>query len=175
MNFPGYFATVTGDIYSAMSYNGTIGNNIKKLKSNLKKSGYLYITLCKDKQHYTKDVHRLIAETFIPNPENKPCVNHKNGIKTDNRVENLEWVTQSENVLHAFRVLHRKPVKSMLGRSGAKSPTSKIVLQIKNGKIIAEFYGTMEAERKTGVNFRHISHCCLGQRKSAGGYQWRYK
>lgn len=67
------------------------------------KTGYYYISICIDGLIGTRLVHRLIAETWIPNPENKPHVNHKKGIKTDNRVSELEWVTISENRLHSFK------------------------------------------------------------------------
>lgn len=73
-----------------------------KIKSMSKNNGYWRVTLYSGlvKKHMT--VHRLVAQAFIPNPDNKPCINHISGIKTDNRVENLEWVTYKENSEHAI-------------------------------------------------------------------------
>lgn len=70
---------------------------------------YSHVLLSVNGKHTTIRVHRLVAEAFLPRVEGKPHINHKNGNKNDNRVENLEWVTQAENNLHAFRVLHRTP------------------------------------------------------------------
>lgn len=71
--------------------------------------GYLFVSLSKDGKRYLKKVHRLVAQAFIPNPFRKPQINHKNGDKTNNGIDNLEWVTNAENMLHAYRVLGRKP------------------------------------------------------------------
>lgn len=79
--------------------------------------GYLKVCLCKNNVKHTKPVHRLVAESFIPNAENKPEVNHKNGVRTDNRATNLEWVTRSENELHAYRTLGKTPSAPWRGKA----------------------------------------------------------
>ena len=75
----------------------------KLIKLQLDKDGYLVVQLWKNSKAKKFKMHRLVAMAFIPNPENKPQVNHINGIKYDNSIENLEWVTQSENMLHAYK------------------------------------------------------------------------
>lgn len=74
-----------------------------------KKAGYVHVCLCKDNEKRTYSVHRLVAKAFVANPNGKPEVNHINGNRSDNRAENLEWVTRGENEVHAFRVLGKKP------------------------------------------------------------------
>lgn len=169
-DFPEYMITDDGRIFSA---NYRKSGRIKELSACDNSRGYLHVILCKDKQRFDKVIHRLVAEAFLPNPENKKDVNHKNGIRTDNRVENLEWATRKENIQHSFDVLHRKPSGNI--KRGQQNPFAKCLVQIKNGEIIAEFYGCPEAQRNTGINSQHISECCKNKRHSAGGYQWKYK
>jgi hypothetical protein len=82
-------------------YNSKTGNYIKP---NLGRRGYFTISLCINGVCKTKTLHRIIANCFIPNQDNKPEVNHKNGIKTDNRIDNLEWVTHKENLAYAYEL-----------------------------------------------------------------------
>ena len=100
-------------------------NYQKELTPKLDRAGYLSFTLCKNGTPRTKLGHRLVAEAFILNPENKAEVNHMNGIRTDNSVENLEWVTHSENMQHAYR--------TRLAKSSAKK--CKKIMDARTGKL----------------------------------------
>jgi hypothetical protein len=104
-NFPSYKVDEDGDVYRC-SYvdwgNKAKYNGEHKLNPATDRYGYLKVCLCEKGVRRYVTVHRLVAETFIPNPNSLPTVNHKNGNKKDNRVCNLEWVTNKENTHHAF-------------------------------------------------------------------------
>lgn len=161
------------------------------VKQRKDKNGYCIATLY-DKEGQRKDwkVHRLVAITFISNPDNLPQVNHKNEIKDCNFVGNLEWCTSKYNANYGLRpykisIWHKgRPNPYAQGKnnyfygkhfSGEHSPSSKKVAQYSiDGKYIKTFSGMNEAGRITGVNSSAISMCCRGIRKTSGGYIWKY-
>lgn len=172
-DFPDYFVDDEGNLYSKKYYH--IHKELKRLKPKKTQRGYLEIAIIDKENHkFYKKVHRLVAETFLPNPENKPEVNHINGNKRDNKVENLEWCTHSENEKHSYRVLGKKTTKHWIGKYGKEHNRSKPILQIKDGKVIAKFYGAREAQRKTRISYQSIWHVLHGRHKTAGGYEWKY-
>ena len=150
--------------------------NEKILNLVFDKDGYLIVTLCKDGKQKVGKVHRLVAEAFLDNPNNYPVINHIDGRKENNNVENLEFCTQSHNVKEAYRLGLEKPQLTGLGKLGIKNKKAMKIKQIDlaTNEVVNYYYGTLEAQRNTGINFRNIHMCLNGKRKSAGGYIWRY-
>jgi hypothetical protein len=133
----------------------------KILSSGLSSSGYYSVVLYKNKKRRTHNIHRLVIEAFISNPENKKAVNHKDGIKKNNHLSNLEWCTFSENTRHALN-------------NNLNSWSGYPVFQIKNGFIVKVFKSAYQAEKITGINNSNINACCKNKRKTAGKYEWQY-
>lgn len=150
--YPKYYVDILGNVYG---YKGIL----KPIQQN---NGYTHITMYRDSVPKQTSVHRLIATIFIPNPENKTQINHKNGIKNDNRVENLEWVTASENTLHALD-------NGLQNTRGRNHPMSKLteddILVIRDLKIsgfraseIAKMYTISNSNIHDIINGRIWSH-----------------
>lgn len=160
---------------------GKYRNQVREWESNRllkpakKNNGYMYCQLSKDNKTSPKMVHRLVAEAFIENPENKPTVNHIDGNRANNVVENLEWATYTENNVHMLYDLHGYVIGQHRNKRG-----SKAVLQYDlQGNFIKEYPSYREAQRQTGINA--IDVVCRGdnqkgrKQKTAGGFVWKYK
>jgi hypothetical protein len=156
------------------------GNRRIKVRSlRMAKNGYLYLNLWVKGKMYVRKPHRLVAEAFLDRPEGAQCVNHINGDKTDNRAENLEWCTYSQNTRHAIETgLITDPARNfdMTGKHGKEHPTSKPVEQYDlDGNFIAEYESGVEAANALGFRASNIQRCAAGRRKTAHGYKWKYK
>lgn len=119
--------------------------------------GYMYVSLSKNGIQKTCLLHRVVADTFIPNPDKLPAINHKDGNKKNNHVENLEWCTDSENQIHA-------------SMNGLFKKTKRVKC-LETGKM---YRNSCEAERKTGISSRAIRNVCVGKGNTAGGYKWEW-
>lgn len=142
-------------------------NNIGKsriMKPNIYKTGYVSAGLSLNGKEKRFLIHRLVAEAFIPNPDNYPVVNHKDENTQNNRADNLEWCTQKHNINYGTR-----------NQRIAKVFSIGIIQYSKDLKKVKEFESMADAEKATGINKSHICRCCKGHRNYAGGYLWKYK
>ena len=141
---------------------------IRIVEPTKKKHGYMQISLVgKDGVRRSHCLHRIVATAFIPNPEGKPQVNHRDENPENNRVKNLEWATAEENTNYGSRT----------ARAAAKNGSRTPIIQIdpRTGKVVAEYPGQSAAARATGIAASCINACLRGKQKRAGGYFWEYK
>lgn len=118
-------------------------------------------------------IHRLVAESFIPNPDNKPCVDHIDCNVDNNSVENLRWVTQRENVYNPLTRIHAKEKQAHLFNELNSKSTPIVRISLSNNQDLKNYPSQCEAKRD-GYNQGAISACCRGKRKSYKGYKWLY-
>ena len=135
--------------------------NNKILQPQKSKYGYLFVTLTKDNKPHAKYIHQLIADAFIPNPNNLPCVNHKDENKLNNNIDNLEWCTIDYNNNYGTRTQRTR---------------KKICQYDTNYKLIKIWDGIRVASRELNIPSQQISQCCKKSqyRHTAGGYIWEY-
>lgn len=137
---------------------------------------YLYVSLRENWKTYTKRIHSLVMLTFVWERWEKMVINHKNWIKTDNCIENLEYCTQSENEIHSYKVLWKKPNKTNLWKFWEMSSHFKKVWQYTlDNTIINIFMGQREASRNTWVSANDICSCCRWRQKTAKWFRWKYE
>lgn len=146
-----------------ISKEGTVLRNGKIYKSYIRSGGYLKLTMKIDNVIRNILLHRLLAQAFIPNPENKPMVDHIDGNPLNNSIDNLRWVTASEN--------SRNPNTIAKNIARCAKPVAQYSL---DGKLIDKFTSMRDAERDLNISHTHISNVCKQKQHTAGGYIWKY-
>lgn len=140
----------------------------------LDNGGYEYVTFTRNSKSKKFKVHRLVGEAFIPNPENKPQIDHIDTIRTNNKVENLRWVTRSENNLNPITLKRYSTTKM-----GDKNPFKKIkkkVFQIDNqtNEIVKIWDSAVDAAKGIGADSSNIYRVIYGEKNTCRGYKWKY-
>lgn len=173
-----YGVDAEGHVYSLINNVGNRRKVPKRLKQKVSREGYCFVGTYEKRDGITsrhcRFVHRLVAEGFIPNPDNKPQVNHKDGNKSNNSADNLEWVTVSENMLHAHKHGLLNPAKPYKGKfNELHNKSQPIEMLTLNGTFVKTFPSMREAQR-CGFSQGNISAVISGLRKSHKGYLWRF-
>jgi len=147
-------------------------NKLIKLSQFINQEGYPTVRIQKNKHRKYFTIHRLIGRVFIINKENKSQINHKDGNKKNNILSNLEWVTQSENQKHAFKIGLNK--SNMKNKTGKLHPNSKSVLQLKDNKIIKVWESVNLAIEKLNLHRTNV-YTAIKNNWKCYGYYWRYE
>ena len=165
--YEGLYKVSTMGNAKSLNYNKTGKEKVMKLTKDPK--GYLRLHLSKDGKVKTFQVHRLVAQAFIPNPDNLPCINHKDENPLNNHYSNLEFCSYQYNNTYGRRI--ERVTKAM-----TNGKLSKPVCQYSlDGEFIKEWPSLKEVQRQLGFNKGNLSACCRGKYKQAYGYIWRYK
>ena len=159
-DFDGYFINKAGLVKSIRSFKGT-----KEiiLKGSINTQGYRTINMRKDGKTYIKTLHRLLMETYVPNTNNLPCINHIDGNILNNSLDNLEWCTYGHNEKEAYR----------LGLKQSRIKAKKVAKLTKDLKIV-RIYESLNSVKKDNYSPGNIGEVCNMNRKTAYGYKWRY-
>ena len=170
-DYPAYKITIDGRVLTCFKpKTSIITNEWRELKQVYDKTcGYMIVTLCRGKNQgrQNKRVHRLLMEAFVDNPNNYPQINHIDGNKLNNNLDNLEWCSSKHNSIHAVS----------MGLCDTRRKASEVIIEQYDlsGNFIAEHPSLHEAGRATNIAWQNISKVCRGLRKSAGNYYWKYK
>lgn len=164
--YPNYKVSNLGRVKS-LNYKNTGKEKIMKPCKN--SCGYLHVHLSKNGKNKVIKVHRLVADAFLPNPDNLPQVNHKDENPLNNNFENLEWVTAKQNVNHGTRNKRAGESISKAMRNNKKN--SKPVICLETGII---YPSSREVQRLFGFDHSHICDCCKGKQNTCGDFHWRY-
>lgn len=166
-------------LYKVSSY-GRIKRNGRLKTFRVDRGGYYTVWLSKESEQKNYKVHRLVAQAFIPNPQNKLTVNHIDGNKQNNFVENLEWATHSENIIHANKMglrtvtdAQRKAASDTGKKTCDQNRRRKPVLAYGKGDLL-EFESAHAGARFVNGNASAIVRCCKGKARTYKGYEWGY-
>ena len=153
----------------------------KIMKGDFTTQGYYRVSLSKNGTRTNRNVHILVAQAFIPNPEDKPTVDHINRDKTDNRVENLRWATQLEQTLNRDPETNRRSAETKR-KNGDYEKLKEMNKELKGKAVIGTSlddghvitYETMRTAKKDGFDHAGICACCKGKKRQYKGYVWKY-
>ena len=153
--YPMYYVTSDGHVFSKKSN--------KYLKLNLHSLGYHQVSLCNEDGCKSHKIHRLVALHFLPNPNGYPCINHLNGVKTDNNISNLEWCTQLHNIQHAIET-------NLFHQARPPKPVACFTKEM----VFVKSYSSTLAAEVDGFGNSHISECCNGKARTHKKLIWKY-